>query len=208
MNTLWNKIWADLWLSKTRTLLAVASIAAGVFCVGTLFGMIDLQLAKMDTAHRQSQPSHISLILRTTQTLNCWNALKPFRCCRVDTMTQLTVRFRASGSVRLDMGTLIIRPDYILAKIRYNNPTIRQLAVGQSYRYRTLVGPIYRFKDRRQGRIRNNFRQSIFADRRGSAPSVCEAAKFRRTSPFFCDTSTAAAFRYTRQTPFGNCWCK
>ncbi|MGZ8184700.1 MAG: ABC transporter permease [Methylobacter sp.] len=113
MNTLWNKIWADLWLSKTRTLLAVASIAAGVFCVGTLFGMIDLQLAKMDTAHRQSQPSHINLILRNDANLTLLERIKAIKgVADVDTMTQLTVRFRVPGQPDWDMGTLIIRPDY------------------------------------------------------------------------------------------------
>ncbi|MGR9101151.1 MAG: hypothetical protein ACU826_11350, partial [Gammaproteobacteria bacterium] len=63
MNTLWHKIRFDLWRHKSRTLPAVASIAAGVFCVGAVFGMIDLQLEKMDQAHRRSRPSHISMIL-------------------------------------------------------------------------------------------------------------------------------------------------
>lgn len=113
MNTLWNKIWADLWLSKARTLLAVASIAAGVFCVGTLFGMIDLQLAKMDAAHRQSQPSHINLMFRNDadiEMLKQINAIKGV--AGVDTLTQLTVRFRLPGLSEWRLGTLIIRPDY------------------------------------------------------------------------------------------------
>ena len=113
MNTLWNKIWADLWLSKTRTSLAVTSIAAGVFCVGTLFGMIDLQLAKMDAAHRQSKPSHINLILRNDADLAMLERIKAVKgVAGVDTMTQLTVRYRIPGHSDWEMGTLIIRPDY------------------------------------------------------------------------------------------------
>ncbi len=61
---LWQKIRADFGYHKARTALAILSIAVGVFCVGTLFGMIDLQLTKMDASHRQSQPSHINLLLR------------------------------------------------------------------------------------------------------------------------------------------------
>jgi putative ABC transport system permease protein len=57
------KVWGDLWVSKSRSLLAVISIAVGIFCVGTIFGMIDLQLSKMDAAHQESLPSHINLIL-------------------------------------------------------------------------------------------------------------------------------------------------
>ena len=39
MGVLWHKVWFDLWHNKTRTLLAVLSIAAGVFAVGAMFGM-------------------------------------------------------------------------------------------------------------------------------------------------------------------------
>ncbi len=110
MNTLWDKIWADLWQYKGRTLLAILSIAIGVFCVGTLFGMIDLQLAKMDAAHRQSQPSHINLILRNDVDLTLLPTLKAIPdVSGVDTLTPLTVRYKLNES-EWQIGTLIIRP--------------------------------------------------------------------------------------------------
>ncbi|WP_374088965.1 FtsX-like permease family protein [Methylomicrobium lacus] len=113
MHTLWNKIWADLWLVKARTALAIGSIAAGVFCVGTLFGMIDLQLAKMDAAHRQSQPSHINLILGNTADNSLLGKIRAVEgVAGIDTMTPLTVRYRLPGKSDWNMGTLIIRPDY------------------------------------------------------------------------------------------------
>jgi putative ABC transport system permease protein len=113
LNTLWHKIWADLWLSKGRTLLAISSIAAGVFCVGTLVGMIDLQLSKMDAAHQQSQPSHINLILRSDANLNLLTEIKALSgVLAVDTLTQLTIRFKQPGDITWTTGTLIIRPDY------------------------------------------------------------------------------------------------
>ncbi len=110
MNTLWYKVWADLWLAKSRTLLAIASIAAGVFCVGTLFGMIALQLAKMDRAHQLSEPSHISLILRQdadAQLLQTLSALEGV--AGIDTLTPLTVRFRAADGTDWQTATLIFR---------------------------------------------------------------------------------------------------
>ena len=95
MHTLWHKVRADLWASKSRSLLAVISIAAGVFCVGTLFGMIDLQLGKMDAAHRQSAPSHINLMLRSDADLKLLTAIQSLPgVAGVDTLTQLTVQFR------------------------------------------------------------------------------------------------------------------
>ena len=113
MHTLWHKVWADLWLSKSRSSLAIISIAAGVFCVGTLFGMIDLQLSQMDTAHRLSKPSHINLILRTDADTSLRDQIAQLPGVSVvDVMTPVTVRFRRVGETEWQMATLMIRPDY------------------------------------------------------------------------------------------------
>lgn len=63
MGVLWNKIWFDLWHNRTRTLLAVFSIAAGVFAVGAIFGMSDMMSTTMDQSHRSVMPPHINVIL-------------------------------------------------------------------------------------------------------------------------------------------------
>jgi putative ABC transport system permease protein len=63
MGVIWHKIWFDLWHNKTRTLLAVLSIAAGVFAVGAIFGMSDLLTTNMDQSHRAVEPPHINIIL-------------------------------------------------------------------------------------------------------------------------------------------------
>ena len=106
MNTLWHKLWADLWQDKARSWLAIASIAAGVFCVGTLFGMIDLQLSQMDEAHGKSQPSHINLILRQDADVSLLDQIKALPgVAGIDYMTQLTVRFRKPGNKDWQMGT-------------------------------------------------------------------------------------------------------
>ena len=62
MSVLWHKLWSDLWQEKGRTALAVLSIAAGVFAVGAIFGMIDQLESGMDEAHidrLDSDPLHI-----------------------------------------------------------------------------------------------------------------------------------------------------
>lgn len=113
MNTLWRKVWADLYQSKSRTVLAIISMAIGVFCVGTLFGMIDLQLSKMDAAHQQSQPSHINLILRGDADQSLSAQIKALSgVAEVDSMTPITVNFRRPGEKEWTMATLIIRPDF------------------------------------------------------------------------------------------------
>jgi putative ABC transport system permease protein len=63
MGVIWHKIWFDLWNNKTRTLLAILSIAAGVFAVGAIFGMSDMLLTNMDKSHHAVLPTHINVHL-------------------------------------------------------------------------------------------------------------------------------------------------
>ena len=63
MGVIWHKIWFDLWNNKTRTLLAILSIAAGVFAVGAIFGMSDMLLKNMDKSHHAVLPTHINVHL-------------------------------------------------------------------------------------------------------------------------------------------------
>ena len=65
MSVICAKVWFDLWHRKTRTLLAVLSIAAGVFAIGAMFGMSDQMLTGMDEAHRAVNPSHITVSFNT-----------------------------------------------------------------------------------------------------------------------------------------------
>jgi putative ABC transport system permease protein len=63
MGVIWYKIWFDLWNNKTRTLLAILSIAAGVFAVGAIFGMSDMLITNMDKSHHAVLPTHIYVYL-------------------------------------------------------------------------------------------------------------------------------------------------
>ncbi|HEY3474926.1 MAG TPA: FtsX-like permease family protein, partial [Anaerolineales bacterium] len=58
-----HKICFDIWHNKTRTLLAVLSIAAGVFAVGSIFGMSEMLLFHMDRSHREVLATHINAAL-------------------------------------------------------------------------------------------------------------------------------------------------
>ena len=64
MSVIWNKVWFDLWYNKARTILAILSIAAGVFAIGSIFGMVDQMLSTIDAAHQATFPSHINMFLR------------------------------------------------------------------------------------------------------------------------------------------------
>lgn len=63
MGVIWHKIWFDLWHNKTRTLLAVLSVAAGAFAVGAIFGMSDQLSTTMDQSHQSVMPPHINVAL-------------------------------------------------------------------------------------------------------------------------------------------------
>lgn len=61
MDTLWFKVWSDLWNNKTRTVLAVLSIASGVFATGMMFGMSDLLNTNLDESHVSVNPPHLNV---------------------------------------------------------------------------------------------------------------------------------------------------
>ncbi len=121
--------------------------------------MIDLQLAKMDAAHRESQPSHISLILRSDADLNLLSTIKAiFAISGVDTLTPLTVRFRLTDKAEWQMGTLMFRSPtseqhYDLTTLSSGNwPSGEKIAIeqlsakhtglqaGDTVQFETLIG--------------------------------------------------------------------
>lgn len=53
-----------MWGHKVRTLLAVLSIAAGVFALDAILGMIDQLMPNLDRVHESIQPANIILILQ------------------------------------------------------------------------------------------------------------------------------------------------
>src|SRR5512133_3553460 len=65
MSVIWYKIWFDLWHNKSRILLAVLSIAVGVFAMGAIFGMTDMLTSNMDKSHQEVLPPHINVVLST-----------------------------------------------------------------------------------------------------------------------------------------------
>jgi putative ABC transport system permease protein len=110
MGVLWVKIWYDLWHHKSRTLLAVLSIAAGVFAVGAVFGMVDQLLSNMDAAHRSVAPSHINIILRGYVDQDIVNELRTLEgVADIDPVNQITVRYKVELEDDWKLGTLVQR---------------------------------------------------------------------------------------------------
>lgn len=113
MGVLWDKIWFDLWQRKGRTALAVLSIAAGVFAIGAIFGMVDQMLSSMDTAHRAVRPSHMNLILRQPIDRATAVALEDIPgVAGVEVLNLATVRYKTDPEAPWDAATLVMRDDY------------------------------------------------------------------------------------------------
>ncbi len=58
----WQKVLADLWADKTRTVLVVASIAVGVFAIGAIMTTYVVLGEDMQIGYASSQPSNIEII--------------------------------------------------------------------------------------------------------------------------------------------------
>ena len=107
------KIWFDLWHNKGRTLLAVLSIAAGVFAIGAIFGMVDQLLSGMDAAHRAVAPSHVNIILRGLVDGDTARQLLDVPgVAGVDPVNQISVRYKTRPGDDWALGTLVMRDDY------------------------------------------------------------------------------------------------
>ncbi|WP_394754740.1 FtsX-like permease family protein [Crenothrix sp.] len=113
MSSIWAKIKADLLAHPARTGLSITSMAIGIFMLGTMLGMMDLELSNMDAAHRHSSPSHISLILKTDTDFSSLEPIKSVEGVEaVDTLTQFTVRYKTPGASSWQLGTVVFRNDY------------------------------------------------------------------------------------------------
>jgi putative ABC transport system permease protein len=113
MGVLWHKVWYDLWHHKGRSLLSIFSVAAGVFAIGAIFGMVDQMLSGMDQAHQDVFPSHINMILRVPVGQEVIDDLKTIDGVEdIDPVNQLTVRYKTDPSSSWETGTLMMREDY------------------------------------------------------------------------------------------------
>jgi len=113
MSVLWKKLWFDLWHQKSRTILAILSITAGLFSIGAIFGMVDQLITGMDQSHLEVAPSHINIILRNYITEDVVESLKTIDgVVDIDPVNQLSVRYKINGEDSWQLGTLVQREDY------------------------------------------------------------------------------------------------
>ena len=117
MGVITHKIWFDIWRSKVRTTLAVLSIAAGVFAVGTIFGLTDQLYTGMDGAHRAVIPSYINISLEVPIDRETANSLKKVDgVAGVEPYNELPVRYKFHAEDKWETGVVIMRDDYTRMK--------------------------------------------------------------------------------------------
>lgn len=113
VGVIWRKVWFDLWHHKVRTLLAVLSIAAGVFAVGAIFGEADQLLSGMDAAHRAVLPSHINLVLQDRIDRDTAISLKNIKgVVDVEVLNQLSTRYKLHAQDEWQPAVLIMRDNF------------------------------------------------------------------------------------------------
>ena len=113
MSVVWYKVWSDLSDNKVRTVLAVLSIAVGVFAVGVTFGMSDQLLAGMDAAHQASIPAHFTIAVTQNVDETIVNRLKKIE--GVDDIALgnfVAIRYKIKPEDEWDTAWLINREDF------------------------------------------------------------------------------------------------
>jgi len=113
MNVIWHKVWFDLWHNKIRTLLAVLSIAVGVFAIGAIFGMVDQLLPGMDRSHQAGQPSHITINLSERITRDLADRLTNIDGIDdIEVSNSVPIRYKLRPDDDWQAGFLEMRDDY------------------------------------------------------------------------------------------------
>ncbi len=113
MGVIWYKVWFDLWHNKTRTLLAVLSIAAGVFAVGAIFGMSELLKTNMNQSHRAVLPTHINVGLTTLVDEDIIRSIKDVPGVEdVEPYNSVAVLYKLHPEDEWRQGVIQMRPNF------------------------------------------------------------------------------------------------
>src|SRR5512135_107936 len=113
MGVIWQKVWFDLWNNKMRTLLAVISIAVGVFAVGTIFGMNDQMLTSMDSSHKKDMAQHFTMNLTVAIDREIALALRKVPGVEdVEPFNNIGIRYRLPNDKNWHQGVVMMRDDY------------------------------------------------------------------------------------------------
>jgi putative ABC transport system permease protein len=155
MSVIWYKVWADLWDNKARTLLAVLSIAVGVFAIGVTFGMSDQLLTGLDKAHQASSPGHFSMYLYNLIDADKANMLKKIDGVEdIALANRFDIQYKLPGEEKWRDGEVVTRKDFdsqtyeLINLISGNWPVRKQFGIERlsSQQYGLDVGDTVIFK--------------------------------------------------------------
>ncbi len=133
------KILRDLWRSKGRTVLAVVSIAVGVFAVGMVSGMSDLVPARMMSSYRETNPAHVTIYLSGIVTNDDLARLARVPgVLDIEGLRNLGARWQPNPNAALRDVVIIIRPDYARSKIQHDPAPQRRVARPGRHRRRAI----------------------------------------------------------------------
>ncbi len=112
-SVIWHKVWSDLWNNKIRTMLAALSIAAGVFALGAIFGMMGQLTPELNRVHRSIIPAHTRILLADRVDQETVDRLESVDgVAGIEATNQLAIRYRLSQDEAWQPGVLIMRADY------------------------------------------------------------------------------------------------
>ncbi|MBE7556423.1 MAG: FtsX-like permease family protein [Anaerolineales bacterium] len=181
MSVIWRKIWSDLWGHKVRTLLAVLSIAAGVFALGAIFGMIDQLVPNLNRVHGTISPANITMYLQDRITQDTADRLKNIEgVVGVEVLNEMPIRYRLSPDQEWQPGALTMRADYEEQKFN-----LLQLKAGE-WPHRNEIGVDMRAFDS----LGLKFGDTVMFELEGSDRALPVTGKIRHhfmTSPDFGD---------------------
>ncbi|MEM7028928.1 MAG: FtsX-like permease family protein [Chloroflexota bacterium] len=181
MSVIWDKVWSDLWHHKVRTILAALSIAAGVFALGVIFGMMDQLTPNMNRVHQSIISGHITMPLNDYVDQDTVNRLARVEgVAGVEAYNEIGVNYRLSTSEPWQSGILIMRDEY--TDQSYN---LLQLKAGE-WPQGNSVGVDIRAADY----LGLNFGDTVIFERDGSDKTLTINGNIRHhflTSPDFGD---------------------
>ncbi|MBN1887794.1 MAG: ABC transporter permease [Thermoflexales bacterium] len=141
IGTRWRKVWADVWGNKTRTLLVVLSVAAGVFAVGAMAHMNLLARRDLLASYEAIKPAHATISLATDNLLSTFAAFddglvetvrKVEGVAEAEGRRTFPVRFRHTPQDNWNVLMLVAVPDYNAIRINLIKPEVAySLAPGR-----------------------------------------------------------------------------
>jgi putative ABC transport system permease protein len=181
MGVIWNKVWSDLWNHKVRTLLAVASIAAGVFALGAIMGMIDQLIPNLNRVHSAVNPANVTMFLDDRIDQDTVDRLRNIDGVHeIEAQNEIAIRYKLTPDDEWQPGELTMRADY-------NDQTLNLLQLKEGeWPYRNNIG----IDMRAMGYLGVSFGDKIIFELDGTDRALPVTGRIRHhfmTSPDFGD---------------------